>query len=45
MAELLILDEKEISDMMLGITRFPNTRGGVRNGAVLTKKCKALTYW
>jgi hypothetical protein len=45
MRDLLILDDKEIADMMAGITKFPVNRGGRRIGAILTKKCRALAYW
>jgi uncharacterized membrane protein YgcG len=45
MSDLLILDEKDITDMMSNITKLPVNRGGVRIGAVLTKKVKALVYW
>jgi hypothetical protein len=45
MSDLLILDEKDITDMMSVIRNLPVNRGGVRIGAVLTKKVKALVYW
>ena len=45
MADLVVMDEKDITDMMTNITRFPANRGGVRIGAVITKKVKALVYW
>ena len=45
MADLLILEDKDITDMMSNITKLAVNRGGVRMGAVLTKKVKALVYW
>lgn len=45
MADLIILDDKDISDMMSNITKLAVNRGGTRIGAVLTKKVKALVYW
>jgi hypothetical protein len=45
MADLLILEDKDISDMMSNITKLAVNRGGIRIGAVLTKKVKALVYW
>ena len=45
MADLAIMDDKEIADMMTNITRLQANRGGVRIGAVVTKKVKALVYW
>jgi hypothetical protein len=42
--DLLILDEKDITDMMSNTTRLAVNCGGVRIGAVLTKKVKALVY-
>jgi hypothetical protein len=45
MRGLLILDNKEIANMMMAITRLPLNRGGHRIGAILTKKCKGLAYW
>jgi hypothetical protein len=45
MADLLLLDDKEIGRMMTNITRLPANRGGTRIGAVVTKKVKALAYW
>jgi hypothetical protein len=45
MRDLLILDDKELANMMTAITRLPLNRGGHRIGAILTKKCKGLAYW
>jgi hypothetical protein len=45
MADLAVMDKKDITDMMTNITRLPANRGGVRIGAVITKKVKALVYW
>jgi hypothetical protein len=45
MSDLLILEEKDITEMMSNLTKLPAARGGVRMGAVLTKKVKALVYW
>ena len=45
MIDLLIMEEKEVAEMMTNITRLSQARGGVRIGAILTKKVKALVYW
>lgn len=45
MADLMILEEKDITDMMSNLTKLPVNRGGTRIGAILTKKVKALVYW
>lgn len=45
MSDLMILDDKEITEMMSNITRLPVNRGGIRIGAIITKKVKALVYW
>jgi hypothetical protein len=45
MADLLILNEKEVMDMMSNITKLPVARGGIRIGAIITKKVKGLVYW
>jgi hypothetical protein len=45
MRDLLILDDKEIANMMTAISRLQLDRGGHRIGAILTKKCKGLAYW
>ena len=45
MADLLSMEEKDITDMMTNITRLATNRGGVRIRAILTKKVKALVYW
>jgi uncharacterized membrane protein YgcG len=45
MSDLTVMDEKDITDMMTNITRLPVNRGGIRIGAVVTKKVKALVYW
>jgi hypothetical protein len=45
MSNLLILDEKDITNMMSNITKLTVNHGGVRMGAVFTKKVKALVYW
>jgi hypothetical protein len=45
MSDLTVMEEKDITDMMTNITRLPVNRGGVRIGAVVTRKVKALVYW
>jgi hypothetical protein len=45
MSDLLILEEKDITEMMSNLTKLPANGRGVRMGAVLTKKVKALVYW
>jgi hypothetical protein len=45
MEDLLIMEDKEVESMMTNITRLRANQGGVRIGAVLTKKVKALVYW
>jgi hypothetical protein len=45
MADLAVMDERDISDMMTNITRLRAQQGGVRIGAVITKKVKALVNW
>jgi hypothetical protein len=45
MSDLTVMDEKDMTDMMTNITRLRMNHGGVRIGAVVTKKVKALVYW
>ena len=45
MADLAGMDKRDISDMMTNITRLRVQQGGVRIGAVITKKVKALLNW
>jgi hypothetical protein len=45
MADLAVMDKKDITYMMTNITRLPANRGGVQIRAVITKKVKALVYW
>jgi hypothetical protein len=44
MSNLLILEEKDITEMMSNLTKLPANRRGVRMGAVLTKKVKAPVH-
>jgi hypothetical protein len=45
MNDLTVLDEKEVGDMITGITKLPTNRGGIQIGAIITKRVKALVYW
>lgn len=45
MTDLLILTDDEIKEMMSNLNKMPANRGGIRIGAVITKKVKALVYW
>jgi hypothetical protein len=42
MRDLLILDNKEIADMMAGITKLPINQGGCQIGAILTNNARHL---
>jgi hypothetical protein len=42
MRDLLILEDKDVTDMMSNLTKLPANRGGVRVGAVVTKVAKAF---
>ena len=45
MNDLTVLDDKVVGDMIAGITKLPTNRGGIRSGAIITKRVKALVYW
>lgn len=45
MSDLLYITDSEIETMMSNITRLRAAQGGIRIGALLTKKVKTLAYW
>jgi hypothetical protein len=45
MDDLLFMDESDVERMMSNITKLRANQGGVRIGALLTKKVQALVYW
>ena len=45
MSDLLYMEDKDVDSMMANISRLRANQGGMRIGAILTKKVKALVYW
>ena len=45
MADFLILQPNDVPRMSENITRMSANRGGIRIGAILTKKIEALVFW